>query len=75
VRGECRHLGRHFADFNPPFGTKHALNAAKSCGFCMKKLGKVRHLTMLFAWKSIAKCIKMLGNEWKRFSFRQAKGC
>ena len=29
---------------------------------------------MLFAWKSWAKCTKMLGNEWERGCFRQTKG-
>ena len=29
---------------------------------------------MLFAWKSRARCIEMLGDEWKRRCFRQTTG-
>ena len=74
IRGEKWHLARHFAAFIPSFGTKHMLSAAKSRAFCMKKLSYLRHLAMLFAWKSRAKCTKMLGDEWERGCFRQTKG-
>ena len=64
----------HFTAYNPSFGTKHMLNAAKRSAICIKKHCYLHQKAKLFASKSSARCIILQENEQKRHCFRRTNG-
>ena len=57
----------HFTAYNPSFGTKHMLNAAKRSAICIKKHCYLHQKAKLFASKSSARCIILQENLSFRF--------